>query len=106
MCREMPDPFPCHPCLDDFDIHAGDGHFIAAASHDKAKPRKDPSTTLATRAAATPSSSHPENGPIDSAAECLTQRTVKFIRWLKYHLDLERDWDHAIARLTQIYAHL
>lgn len=39
MRREMPDPFACHPCLDDFDIHAGDGHFIAAASHDKAKPR-------------------------------------------------------------------
>lgn len=39
MRREMPDPFACHPCLDDFDIHAGDGHFIAAASHDKTKPR-------------------------------------------------------------------
>jgi hypothetical protein len=31
---------------------------------------------------------------------------VKFIRWLKNHLDLERDWDRAIARLNQIYAHL
>lgn len=39
MRREMPDPFACHPCLDDFDIHAGDGHFIAAACHDQAKPR-------------------------------------------------------------------
>lgn len=62
--------------------------------------------TSATSAAATPSSSRPENGPIHSAAERLTQRTVKFIRWLKNHLDLERDWDHAIARLTQVYAHL
>lgn len=44
MRREMPDPFACHPCLDDFDIHAGDGHFIAAASHDKAKPRANNST--------------------------------------------------------------
>jgi hypothetical protein len=62
--------------------------------------------TRAASAAATPSSSHPENGPIHSAAERLTQRTVKFIRWLKNHLDLERDWEHAIARLSQVYAHL
>jgi hypothetical protein len=44
MRREMPDPFACHKCLDDFDIHAGDGHFIAAASHDKAKPRTSKSS--------------------------------------------------------------
>ena len=39
MRRVIPDPFACHKSLDDFDIHAGDGHFIAAASHDKAQPR-------------------------------------------------------------------
>jgi len=38
--------------------------------------------------------------------ERLTQRTVKFIRWLKNHLDLQRDWDDAIARLTQIYSRM
>ena len=62
--------------------------------------------TRAAGNAATPSSSRAENRPINPPAERLTQRTVKFIRWLKNHLDLERDWDHAIARLTQVYAHL
>lgn len=42
MRREMPDAFAAFKCLDDFDLFAGDGHFIAAASHDKAKPRKTP----------------------------------------------------------------
>jgi hypothetical protein len=40
------------------------------------------------------------------AADRLTQRTVKFIRWLKNHLDLERDWDDAIAKPSRIYQHL
>ena len=31
---------------------------------------------------------------------------LKFIRWLKNHLDLERDWGRAMARLNEIYAHL
>lgn len=42
---------------------------------------------------------------INHAAERLTQRTVKFIRWLKNHLDLERDWDEAMAKLSRIYQH-
>jgi hypothetical protein len=62
--------------------------------------------TSATTAAAKPSSSCPDARPIHYAAERLTQRTVKFIRWLKNHLDLERDWSQAIARLNQVYAHL
>jgi hypothetical protein len=53
-----------------------------------------------------PKSPSPENRAIHSTTERLTQRTVKFIRWLENHLDLERDWDRAIARLNQIYAHL
>lgn len=40
MRRAMPDAFADFKCLDDFDLYAGDGHFIAAASHDKAAPRK------------------------------------------------------------------
>jgi len=36
MRRVMPDPFAPSKGLDEFDIHAGDGHFIAAASHGKA----------------------------------------------------------------------
>ena len=35
-----------------------------------------------------------------------TVRTVKVVRWLRNHLDLERDWQAAIARLSQIYQHL
>jgi len=42
---------------------------------------------------------------IDHATERLTQRTVKFIRWLKNHLDLDRDWDEAMAKLSRIYQH-
>jgi hypothetical protein len=34
----------------------------------------------------------------------LTQRTVKFIRWLKNHLDSRHSWQHALARLAKIYA--
>ena len=34
----------------------------------------------------------------------LTQRTVKFIRWLKNHLDSRRSWQHSLARLAKIYA--
>ena len=30
--------------------------------------------------------------------------TVKFIRWLKNHLDLERDWNQAMARLTGFHS--
>lgn len=51
MSRVMPDPFASYKCLDDFDIHAGDGHFIAAASHDKAQPR---ATTIAKPQAGNP----------------------------------------------------
>ncbi len=36
------DPFAVFKSLDGFDLYAGDGHFIAAASHDKAAPRKKP----------------------------------------------------------------
>jgi hypothetical protein len=42
MRRALPDPFAAFKCLKDFDLYAGDGHFIAAASHDKAAPRKSP----------------------------------------------------------------
>jgi Transposase DDE domain len=42
MRRALPDPFAAFKCLEGFDLYAGDGHFIAAASHDKAAPRKSP----------------------------------------------------------------
>lgn len=55
------------------------------------------------------SASAAQGAPATSAAPAvqrLSQRTVKFIRWLKSHLDLERDWDDAIARLAQVYSRL
>jgi hypothetical protein len=29
---------------------------------------------------------------------------VRFIRWLRNHLDLQRDWDRAIAKLAKAYS--
>ena len=48
--------------------------------------------------------SPPSTAIIEQAIERLTQRTVKFIRWLKNHLELERDWNQAVARLTEVYS--
>ncbi len=42
MRRALPDAFADFRDVADFDLYAGDGHFIAAASHDKAAPRKSP----------------------------------------------------------------
>ena len=42
MRRALPDPFADFKDLADFELYAGDGHFNAAASHDKAAPRKSP----------------------------------------------------------------
>ena len=39
-----------------------------------------------------------------TAIQRLTQRTVKFIRWLKNHLGSTRSWPQALARLAKIYA--
>jgi hypothetical protein len=62
--------------------------------------------TRAASAAAKPKSSSAGPITVQHTAERLTQRTVKFIRWLKNHLDLERDWSQAIARLTETHTHL
>jgi len=62
--------------------------------------------TRADRAVSKPKSNLVEIEIIEHAIERLTQRTVKFIRWLKNHLDLERDWSQAMARLTEVYARL
>ncbi len=42
MRRALPDPFAAFKCLEDFDLYAGDGHYVEAASHDKTAPRKTP----------------------------------------------------------------
>jgi hypothetical protein len=41
---------------------------------------------------------------LQKAIQRLTQRTVKFIRWSKNHLDTTRTWTQALARLDKIYA--
>ena len=60
MRRDMPDAFSHFKSLDDFDLYAGDGHFIAAACHDAPKSRgysvasqTDPTTRVATTKYAT-----------------------------------------------------
>jgi hypothetical protein len=48
-----------------------------------------------------------QSSPLSSArlaVQRLTQRTVRFIRWLRNHLDLQRDRDHAIAKLNRAYS--
>ena len=41
---------------------------------------------------------------LQKAIQRITQRTVKFIRWLKNHLDSKRTWAQALVRLAKIYA--
>jgi len=43
---------------------------------------------------------------VEHATKRLTQCPVKFIRWLKNRLDLERDWSQAMARLIEVAASL
>lgn len=38
--------------------------------------------------------------------ERLTQRALKFVRWLRNHLNFERDWDSAVTSLAEIYSHI
>jgi hypothetical protein len=78
MRRAMPDPFASFKCLDDFDIYAGDGHFIAAASHDKAASRRRP----------------PQNKP-DSRTAAFT--ATKYATGHLYSLDLR---SHGMTHLT------
>jgi hypothetical protein len=41
---------------------------------------------------------------LQKAIQRLTQRTLKFIRWLKNHLDTKHTCTQALARLAKIYA--
>jgi hypothetical protein len=41
---------------------------------------------------------------LQKAIQRLTQRTLKFIRWLKSYLDTKRTWTQALAPLAKIYA--
>lgn len=46
-------------------------------------------------------------GPLPYAqrlVQRITQRSVKFIRWIRIHLFSRARWDHACASLAQIYA--
>jgi hypothetical protein len=43
---------------------------------------------------------------LQKSIQRITQRTVKFIRWLKNHFDSQCSWSQALARLARIYASL
>jgi hypothetical protein len=73
---------------------------VNEAEHKRRAKTRPPSDTTKSKSAL------PHKDIIEHAVERLTQRTVKFIRWLKNHLDLERTWSQAMARLTEVYAHL
>jgi hypothetical protein len=54
------------------------------------------------------SKSH-DGGGLTVLQKCIqrfTQRTVKFIRWLRNHLDSTLSWAQALANLAKIYARL
>jgi hypothetical protein len=79
MRRAMPDPFAAFKCLDDFDIYAGDGHFISAACHDKAAPRKSPAKNKpAGRDAASTATKYATGHlySLDLRSHCMTHLTV------------------------------
>ena len=79
MRRNLPDPFAAFECLEDFDIYAGDGHFIDAASHDKAAPRKKPGKSEALGRTATFTATKYATGHIYSLclrSHCMTHLTV------------------------------
>jgi hypothetical protein len=91
MRREMPDTFAAFRCLDDFDLYAGDGHFIGAASHDKAAPRKNPAGK--TKAGKSKSSKSKAKAPGRTAAFTATKYATGHL----YTLDLRT---HCMTHLT------
>jgi hypothetical protein len=76
MRRIIPDPLAAFKSLDAFDIYAGDGHFVAAASHDKAAPRKTPAKNKKSKT----------KSKTTSRAEALA--TTKYATGHLYSLDL------------------
>ena len=100
MRRALPDPFRDFKHLADFDPYAGDGHFIAAASHDKAAPRKSPSKnkivgkTVGRTAAFT--ATQYATGHLDSLclrSHCMTHLTVSN--------QVERNTEHDMRALKR-----
>ena len=86
MRGKMPDPFAVFKCLADFDLYAGDGHFVAAATHDKAAPRKIPTKRSKAKKSKTKT-------PTRTAAFAATKYATGHI----YSLDLR---SHAMTHLT------
>lgn len=79
MRRAMPDAFAAFKCLDDFDLYAGDGHFVAAASHDKAAPRKNATQDQALGRTAAFTSTKYATGhlySLDLRSHCMTHLSV------------------------------
>lgn len=89
MRRTMPDPFAPFKSLEDFDLYAGDGHFVAAACHDKAVPSRNKTKSK-------PNNPKPEN---QKPRPETTDRplTTKYPTGHLYTLDLRT---HAMSHLT------
>ena len=96
MRRALPDPFAAFKHLADFDLYAGDGHFIAAASHDKAAPRKSPSKDKTTGRTAAFTATQYATGHLYSLclrSHCMTHLTVSD--------PLERNKEHDMRALKR-----
>jgi Transposase DDE domain len=96
MRHTQPDPFVEFKCLADFDLYAGDGHFIAAASHDKAKPRKSPKMDKSSGRTATFTATKYATGHLYTLClrtHCMTQLTVSD--------QVERDKEHDMRALKR-----
>jgi hypothetical protein len=79
--------------------------FTKAGLHNKAETKRK-AKTLAKRDEQSKSN---DGGGLTVLQKCiqrLTQRTVKFIRWLRNHLDSALSWAQALANLAKIYARL
>lgn len=96
MRRDMPDPFAVYQCLDDFDLHAGDGHFIAAASHDKAVVRTKPKSKPKAKSKTKAKSKEKQSKTKEATASTRTS-TTKYATGHLYTLDLR---SHAMNHLT------
>jgi hypothetical protein len=77
--------------------------FRETAIHNEAETKRK-AQTLAKRDKDSKSKGCAGLSDLQKAIQRLTQRTVKFIRWLKNHLDTKRTWTQALARLAKIYA--
>jgi hypothetical protein len=78
-------------------------HFVETEIRNEAETKRK-AQTLADRDEDSKNKGYSGLTVLQKAIQRLTQRTVKFIRWLKNHLDTKRSWTQTLARLAKIYA--